>query len=173
MNEIALQFIKAHTLTHERLLQLLRYEPETGNFRWRQSRGSIAQGHIAGSLRPDGYIDIRLDDRKFFAHRLAWFYMKALWPSKEMDHQNRCRSDNRWTNLREATSKQNQGNRPIQKNNSSGHPGVGRSGKKWRAYIKQNRKFVALGTFSTKEEAISAYRSAAIAHFGADYVGFQ
>jgi hypothetical protein len=45
---------------------------------------------------------------------------------------------------------------------SSGHPGVGRNGGKWKARIRAGGKLMHLGTFSTKEEAIAARKKAEV-----------
>src|ERR1019366_3934979 len=107
-----------------RLKEVLRYVPETGLFTWLMKRGSRAAGSVAGTLRSDGYIQIRLDGDAYLGHRLAWFYQTGSWPTPECDHQDLDKTNNRWTNLREATKSQNKANvnRPI--SNTSGAKGV-------------------------------------------------
>ena len=71
-----------------------------------------------------GYWDIGLDDKRFYAHQLAWLYVHGVWPKAEIDHINMDRADNRLVNLREATKAQNNFRRKLQSNNKSGRTGV-------------------------------------------------
>jgi hypothetical protein len=160
-------------LTHARLTELLHYDPATGIFTWRVSRGGVARaGSEAGWINSGGYVEIKIDDRSYKAHRLAWFYMNAAMPALEVDHENRKRDDNVWTNLREATDEQNRRNSGIPRNNTSGVIGVTwhKPSKKWCAQIgvgkTQVRKTINLGYFADIEAAAAARRSAEIQYFG-------
>lgn len=75
-----------------------------------------------------------------------------------VDHINHDALDNRRSNLRLVTQKENLRNRRIPKHNKSGFIGVAFSEahKKWRARIKINNKEIHLGLFSKKEDAIRA-----------------
>jgi len=149
-------------ITQERLKELLNYDPETGIFVWKTKRGRCPAGAIAGSPNVDGHIKIRIDYNYYLAHRLAWLYVYGEFPASCMDHANRCPSDNKISNLRPATFKENQQNRKINKNNKSGHAGVyfDKFNLKWRAHIAVNSESISLGSFSTKDEAIKARREA-------------
>jgi len=108
-------------LTHARLTEVLFYCPETGIFRHidrpvRRSYGDVQinlrfSGKIAGTINKHGYRIISLDNRKYKAHRLAWFYVHGRWPVDQIDHINRCPGDNRLVNLREASPSLNSLNR--------------------------------------------------------------
>jgi len=86
----------------------------------------------------------------------------------DTDHINRIKLDNRKANLRTCTRSQNKLNQNPQKNNTSGYTGVFYDkGKKpqygrWRAQIKINQKFICLGSYQEKEDAINAYRKALV-----------
>lgn len=56
-------------LAQERLKEVLHYGPDTGYFRWKVSIGTQKAGNIAGRLRPDGYIAIKLPDLPFLRWR--------------------------------------------------------------------------------------------------------
>lgn len=81
------------------------------------------------------------------------------WPL--VDHANGNGLDNRRANLRPATNAENQRNRPVQANNTSGFKGVGLHRGKWRAQIKLDGKRRHLGYFATPDEAGRAYDDAA------------
>jgi hypothetical protein len=174
-------------LTADEARRLLRYDPETGEFRWRVRRGSTAPvGGLAGSPHIKGYWTIRINYKLYLAHRIAWLMMTGSWPAIQIDHENLDKSDNRWGNLREATRHQQRGNVPKAARNTSGFKGVAfiqsranpnrteRRGNRpgagcWVAYIVKGRKKVNLGRFETAEEAHAAYLRAAKDHFGAEF----
>lgn len=100
-------------LSHDRLLTVLEYSPDTGLFHWKVSMHYNAyKGEEAGSIcKESGYVIIGIDGHNFSAHRLAHFYMTKEWPKILMDHKNRIRNDNRWFNIRPAGYKLNAQNR--------------------------------------------------------------
>lgn len=154
-------------LTLARLRDLLEYEPETGVFRWKVNASSRRPaGSVAGVTTALGYRKIGIDGSRYYAHRLAWFYVHGRWPAAHLDHVNRSTADNRIANLREATCSQNLANRPAQCNSSHGFKGVTRNKKRWSARININRKYIHLGTFDTPQEAHAAYRAKASELFG-------
>jgi hypothetical protein len=113
------------TITHDRLREVLDYDPETGIFTWRVSRGKAKAGNQAGRVnQTTGYIEIGLDGVLVGAHILAWLYVHGEWPPSLIDHRNRIRTDNRLSNLRFATYSLNRFNAKINANNTSGQTGV-------------------------------------------------
>ncbi|WLW40698.1 H-N-H-endonuclease [Escherichia phage Bf23] len=121
--------------TLERLKELLNYDPDTGIFTNKISRGRGGKaGAVAGYLRKDGYITIKIDKVDYLAHRLAFLYMTGSIPDL-VDHINRIRSDNRWKNLRESTSQIN--NRNCTASSKSGYLGVhwNKQLQKWQVQI--------------------------------------
>lgn len=147
-------------LTHSRVRTLLSYSRSTGAFTWRVSRGSRApMGGVAGSRHAGGYRQVRVDGRVVLAHRLAHFYVKGAGPEDEIDHRNGDRSNNRWRNLRPATSGQNGQNCALRKDNRSGLRGVGwHSGRQqWRARIREGGTVHNLGWFNDPAPASVAY----------------
>lgn len=81
-------------------------------------------------------------------------------PNMVIDHINHNTIDNRRSNLRLCTNSQNQFNRGVPINNTSGYKGVyfNKKDKRWGAYMSLNKKMKMLGYFGTKEEAAIAYR---------------
>jgi len=140
---------------HTELLSRMSYDPQTGFFVALVSSGRRKAGDRLGYVRADGYRMIMFGGRWRYAHRLAWFYVTGEWPMHEIDHVNGDRDDNRFANLRQATRSQNMMNTP--KKGVCFHKGQ----KKWQASIRVNGKRTHLGSFSTEDEALSAYRAAA------------
>ena len=130
------------------------YDPETGIFK-RLLNDRVA---LPG---PQGYVYIFLRKaERYMAHRVAWKWMTGNDPCEEIDHINGVRDDNRISNLREVTRRQNNANTPVR--NSTGYKGVRyeprlRSGKNWTAKTTFNRKAYYIGAFETAEEAGLAY----------------
>lgn len=102
-------------LTVERLRAVLSYDAETGVFVWRVSSKGTAAGAIAGAKLGTGYTTITVDQERFLAHRLAWFYVHGRWPADQIDHIDGDRRNNAIANLREATNQANQWNRKTKK----------------------------------------------------------
>lgn len=67
------------------------------------------------------------------------------------------------------TNKENIRRQKISKNNTSGFKGCYSKKGRWQAGIRVDRKYIYLGSFSTKEEAARAYDKAAIQYFGHDF----
>jgi HNH endonuclease/AP2 domain len=153
-------------LTHARLLELVHYEPETGIFTWKARPGKGHRpGKRIGTLSSSGYLIGYLDYSRYPLHRVAWFYMTGRWPTDEIDHKNRQKTDNHFANLREATHGQNTINGKTRCDNTSGYRGVHvhnrRNTIKYSSAIGFNGKQLHLGTFDTPEAAYAAYCKAA------------
>lgn len=157
----------------ERIRELIQYDPETGLLHWRVNRLSFAgkakAGEVAGTPK-DGYISVIVEQRVYRAHRLAWLLTTGSFPPKgtEIDHINRDRSDNRWTNLRLVTRSQNNMNMGLRSDNKSGHKGVGqrKDTGRWYARVTVDRRVILLGHFDSFDDAVAARKAAEITHFG-------
>lgn len=150
---------KTHALTHERLTDRLNYDPDTGLFTWRKNLGGIRAGTTAGRINEGGYIEIKIDGTGHKAHRLAWLYTTGCRPTLDVDHRDSNRTNNRISNLREATKSENAANTKKTQRNSSGFKGVSKL--TWAARIRHKGKIYHLGQFKTPEEAHAAYTAAA------------
>lgn len=153
-------------LTHKRLLQVLRYVPEDGRFYWLKKGKGIktAKNSQAGSFDAHGYGQVHIDGQIIKEHRLVWFYVHGEWPSGQIDHINHDRRDNRIENLRLVDNVENHRNRPMQKNNTSGHVGVRLYRGAYVAYINVCGKQIHLGRFKTIDGAIHARNVANAKH---------
>lgn len=156
------------TLTQERLKELLDFDENTGVLRWRHSRGGWGAGRVAGTTMHDGYRRIGVDKRQYQAHELVWLWMTGEFPEFLIDHKDLDRDNNRFGNLRRATSSQNLANQAISQRNTSGFKGVSRirANGRWLATIKVMGKSRYLGTFDDPEIAHRAYVKAAENSFG-------
>jgi hypothetical protein len=156
--------------------QLVSYDPDTGLFHWKIQTygrgGIIVPGDVAGT-RKDGYIQINLSRRGgriWRAHILAYLLMTGTLPPDgyEIDHIDRSRSNNRWSNLRLLTRSRNTYNADPRIDNISGVKGVSWITKeqKWDARITLDGKTKLLGRFVNKDDAIAARKQAELAHDG-------
>lgn len=153
----------------------LSYDPFTGELRWKYNPTSSTSwnakhaGKIAGTVsKRDNARRISIDRRWFLSHRLIWLIVTGEDPKVEIDHRNVIRSDNRWENLRLASSSDNKCNRPKRIDNTTGAKGIWcdkRNGKLRAEIVKNGRKY-RLGGFDTMDEARAAYRKAAFALHG-------
>jgi hypothetical protein len=153
----------------EYLREILSYDKETGLFYWKLPRQCIRVGNIAGTKNKDGYIRIRIDQERYSAHRVAWYFLTNTDPGyKQVDHINGVKYDNRASNLRLATGSQNRANSSKNKNNKSGYKGVyfQKNHNKWYAVIKINYKKIHIGYFDSPELAHIAYCKRAVELFG-------
>ncbi len=155
-------------MTQQYLKTILDYNLETGIFIRKSSYHKNRIGKVAGGLMKNGYINITLYYKHYYAHRLAWFWVTGKWPKNQIDHINNKRDDNRWCNLREANQTQNNGNSLLSRKNTSGYRGISwcEARKKWQVGIHINNKRKALGRYKNLKDAIKVYNKAAIKHFG-------
>jgi hypothetical protein len=159
-------------ITAGRLRELFSYNPDTGEFtRLVTTSHNARAGQVTRGCKSRHYLVIRVDDRLYYAHRLAWLYTHGHFPpvGLDVDHINRDKCDNRIENLRLATRQANNRNRatPNKNNTSSGVRGVHRNEKgKWVAHITVDYSFINLGHFDTLIEAHEARRVAERKYFG-------
>lgn len=148
-----------------RLRELLAYDQETGVFTWLVGRKKASAGSLAGSQNSRGYMEITIERKKHYAHRLAWAYVHGHFPKGQIDHRDGDRSNNSISNLRDATSTiNNQNKRGPRSDNKSGFLGVSKHGRQWRAEIMICGENLRLGLFNTPELAHTAYINAKRQH---------
>ena len=169
------------SLTRDRLLEVLKYFPDTGMFIWvKPTSSSIQMGDIIDSKGSAGYIRVMIDNRRYLVHRLAFLYMGEAIP-EYVDHINNIIDDNRWCNLRKATYNENNFNRVINKNSTTNVKGIsfrkqyGEHGYIARVQVhgKRYNKWFSVSTYGTEEltlEAATAYVRALREELHGDYV---
>ncbi len=152
-------------ITQQKLQDLFNYDKDTGIFTWKVAKAKrIKIGDIAGCLDTQGYHVLKIDGKRYKAHRMAYLYSYGVMPAFQIDHINNIRNDNRLCNLRAVTHEENQRNRLMSKNNKSGYNGVyfekGKCLDRYRATIRHHGKSISLGSFRTFEEAVNARKEA-------------
>lgn len=160
------------------LRQLLRYELQTGKLFWRERTPNMFSdaGHTAEhtcnrwnanyagreaftAVNRQGYKCGAVNDTQYKAHRIAWSIHFGSTPKDQIDHIDGDRINNRISNLREVTNRQNSMSSARGKNNTTGYTGVSldkRRGK-YRSYIKVNGRQIVLGYYDCPEAAHLAY----------------
>lgn len=144
-------------LTADFVRHLLHYDPMTGVWTWMNPlpHSKVRPGDIAGRIKSDGRRQLRIASGFYYSSRLAWLYMTGTWPTDQIDHVNRLKSDDRWGNLREASQSQNSFNRGWAEQ-SGPMRGIREHGKQFRVDIGGQY----LGLHETLAEAIAVRDSA-------------
>lgn len=147
----------------ERLNNILSYDPETGNLYWkfREDRkknwNTTYANKIAGCVYLNNmgarYVSIRIDNKIYLAHRVIWKMVNGKDPDC-IDHLNGDGTDNRISNIVSTSLKNNQRNKKMHRNNSSGYCGVFRDKirNKWLSWNSDTRKHKR---FDRLEDAIA------------------
>lgn len=154
----------------EYLKECFRYDRRTGLLFWKKRplkhfsdrksqrwwNSNFAGMEALGSICTSGHKRGFLDGKSCAAHRVVWKLVTGKEPPDVIDHIDRDPINNRWGNLREATNSQNFINR-TRGWGISGHPGlrVGYGGR-WEARIHKDKKYIHIGTFASKTEALAA-----------------
>jgi hypothetical protein len=111
-----------------------------------------------------GYINTRINGKYVFLHRLIMDAPTGL----QVDHINLDKSDNRKSNLRFVTHKENKQNAGLRKDNTTGAKGVCylKQRNKYISYVYVDGKRIYLGSYLSLLEASQAYDKAALYYFG-------
>lgn len=131
--------------TLELFTKALNYNPITGLFTWsdnvRDFNNKYYPDEIAGTINDKGYRILTVKGHKLLAHRLVFYFMtnKYPTPNQVVDHINHIKDDNSYANLRLTTIQQNNLNKTLAKNNSTGIQGVWYCQRR-QQYIAQIRK---------------------------------
>ena len=158
-------------MTPELARKLFTYNKETGSLIWndrgRDSFKSIKSyrihqntaGKEAGSLfttRSNDYTQVHYNNKKYFAHRIAWAIHYGEIPNI-INHLDGNGRNNAISNLENGTNHDNGINTRKNSCNTTGHTGVYRNKSKkkpWRVFIKVNGKMISRGAFETIDEAV-------------------
>ena len=123
-------------LSEKQLLEEIKekFEYRDGNLYWREGNGRKSGKLINGGMGL--YKVCTVNRASYYQHRLIFLYHHGYMP-KYLDHINNDRHDNRIENLRAVSARQNQHNRSINKNSTSGVKGVclHKPSGKWMAHV--------------------------------------
>lgn len=148
---IKLRNERQRELTHAALLELLVYDPDTGQFRDRKS------SRLLGHSQTGGYTRIRVSGKRYSAHHLVIFYVTGAWPTRVVDHINGSKIDNRFANLREVTASENALNKRDRRSPARGVRKGRNKNDRWEAAITIDGIRHHIGTYDTESEAKSAW----------------
>lgn len=151
-------------LTHERLTELLDFDPATGVFVWKKTTSNrVKVGARAGVIhKPSGGRYISVDGEKFMAHLLAWFYVKGSVAEHDIRPIDGNPDNCAIGNLKEISRSELQHARGMNQNNTSGFQGVSSAPHgKWQAKVTWKNKQISLGmNFALKEDAAAVVKNA-------------
>lgn len=153
-------------LTQAKLLELFQYDEASGALIWKIDKGRAIAGTTVTTLDGKGYRQVGVDGKKYRVHRVIWMMKTGNWPSTQIDHRDRVKTNNAWGNLLPKTAVENKHNTGAHRDNTSGYVGVTWSAhrKKWVAQLAVNGKNLNLGGFSSALEAATAYQAAKRIH---------
>jgi len=157
-------------ITQSELKELLHYDEFTGDFTWiKKTCRCVRVGKKAG-YKDKKYSTLRINNKQYLAHRLAWLYVNGKFPIGILDHKDRNGHNNQITNLREATVSQNAMN-AYRADNIAKCRGVYYESdrQKFRVSVHVNKVRIYIGRFDTLEAAKEARIYFAKQHHGEFY----
>ncbi len=133
------------------------FDHKDGHLYWKKVMHPNKQylvGQEVGSIHKTGYRHVTWMGKIHKVHRLIFLLEHGYLP-KEIDHINGDRQDNRIENLREVSRSENQFNKAICSNNTSGFRGVNwhKHSKSWVVRVCTKGKTKILGYFKDLELA--------------------
>ena len=161
-------------MNQSKLLKLITYSPCTGEFLWKSREPEMFKNARACKTwntryanKPCGlvsghnhnlYLYIRVLGKRYAAHRLAWLYMTGDFPKSNIDHIDGDGLNNKFENLRDVSHSENSKNMRFKKSDVGVY--LDKRTGRYKASIQVNKKYIYLGTYDTKEEALAVRRSA-------------
>lgn len=140
------------------IFDFLKYNKNTGIFIWKKTfSDKKIINKKAGCDNGIGYIKITIGRKRFYAHRLAWYFVHKKWPKGTIDHINGNRSDNRIKNLRDVSHRQNCLNAKVHRNGRLAGASYHASKQIWTSSYYEKGKKIFIGRFKTEKEAHKAY----------------
>jgi hypothetical protein len=156
-------------ITQEYLKERLRYNPISGLFTWVIGNGAgVSAGSIITATDKAGYVITSFKGftvRNYKVHSLAFLHMLGYLPTA-VDHIDGIKHNNAWSNLREATSNQNNWNQSISTRSSTKikgitwYDGTTKTGLGYLArvskYNVRESKWFPCSSYANKEDTLAA-----------------
>lgn len=157
------------------LRQVFDYTPETGQLIWKRRPWERSQwnnrcaGKKAGHVRKDGREVVSVNGVLYYSSRIIWAILNGEDCEAQIDHVDLDKNNNLPENIRTASHAQNNANKGLRKDNTTGLKGICYvvSRKAFLAQLVVNKKRVLNKYFKTAKEAETAYREAAEQYNGA------
>ena len=146
--------------SQERLMELFNYSPDTGVLSY--ATGIKKLGKPAGCVnKVSGYQMIHVDGLYYTAQRLIWVLVTGEDPGDMViDHIDRDKTNNVWTNLRKVTHSQNNCNKAV-RTSKQRYPHVRKQpgcSTYFFRYTQDGERITVCG-FKTPEEAYESFLS--------------
>lgn len=148
--------------SQNKLKKLFSYDISTGNLiRNITINNRSRKGQIVSYRDTEGYLSVSIDRQAYRVHRIIykWWYGE-FDATKQIDHIDRIKDNNRIANLRLVTPHQNSQNRGVSSKNTTGTTGVDLHHGKWRSRICVKGKRIELGYFQDYEDAVEVRKEA-------------
>lgn len=161
---------KIPTISVEEIQVTYDYCPDTGQLwtRYCPDLGLWRQRRRLGYAHHSGYRYVTIGASEFLEHRVIWAWWYGEWPGDIIDHINGARADNKITNLRTASSSQNNINSANRRDANPYGRGVSYDPRYmlWCARIQVNGVRHFIGSFRRPEDAVTARTLAAAQYHG-------
>lgn len=146
-------------LSENQLLKQIKkkFEYRDGNLYWREGNGRKSGKLIGGGKGL--YKVCCINKVSYYQHRIIFLFHHGYMP-RYLDHINNDRHDNRIENLRAVSARENQHNRSINKNSTSGVKGVcwHKPAGKWIAKMRCDSKMHYCGLHDNISDAAQAIK---------------
>lgn len=150
-----------------KLRSQLSYNPETGEFKWKESGSGRRKNLVAGTIkrqREDRNVwrKIVFDQQEYTSGQLAWALMTGKLPDFIVDHIDQDSLNDRWSNLRPGDNCVDQRNNKKSSRNTTGIVGVKwhKTSSKYHAFIGAGGKQKYLGSSEDFFEAVCIRKKA-------------
>ena len=128
-------------MSEDLIRRFLSYQPTSGELVWLEDKGRASKGDVVKTKNGEGYLVVRIGGKSYLAHRVCWFLHYGSWPTKQINHKHRNRTNNSILNLEDISHAQNMKNK-SKRSDCAFITGVTFSNHSncWRAYVGSNGK---------------------------------